>query len=419
MNRSSALWQQLRLWGRILGLWLLLVLAFAGHLVFNNSLPWSEALLRSLRDWAPWAVLAPATAWLAFRFPLERGKLHLSIPIHIVGCMTAVLLCQLVAPEPPLPLGPGPDGLRPGPFGGPRRQGEGPPGGARGPDDFGPGDRPPGDPLGLGPGRRPPEGFPPVQMPPGAPNGPRAQAVRLNGRIMRAQFNVPIYWVIVTIVQAMTYHRRSQEKERMALALRARLADAKLDALRMQLHPHFLFNTLNAISTLVHKDPHAADEMIANLSELLRGALETTEQEIPLRQELEFLDRYLEIQQARFGERLRVEKQVDASALEVRVPTLILQPLVENAIRHGIEPIPTPGVVTIRAQRQQDLLLLSVRDNGPGVKPNVKPSGIGLNNTQARLQELYGPRGYLVMKTGSEGGCSVDLQIPVREKSSG
>jgi sensor histidine kinase YesM len=240
----------------------------------------------------------------------------------------------------------------------------------------------------------------------------------LNRLVIHSRFNIPIYWAIVSIVHALAYYTRSQERERKALELENRLADAKLQALRMQLHPHFLFNTLNAISTLVHKDPQAADEMIGNLSELLRATLDTTEQEIPLRQELGLLERYLEIQQARFGERLRIEKEIEPAALEGRVPTLILQPLVENAIRHGIEPQPGPGVVGIRAQRNGERLELAVRDSGTGIKASAKaPEGIGLANTKARLQQLYGQSARLVLNRAAKGGCSVEIELPFREKA--
>jgi len=262
---------------------------------------------------------------------------------------------------------------------------------------------------------------------------------------MQSKFNLPVYWVIVSIVQALGYYRRSQERERAALELEARLAEARLQALRTQLHPHFLFNTLHAISTLVHKDAEAADEMITNLSELLRVTLDASDrQEIPLRQELDFLQRYLDIQQVRFGERLRVEKQIDAAALDSQVPTLILQPLVENALKHGLEPQVGGGVIIIQAQRLNDTLRLVVRDNGAaarspparsadasGASPvemethgrgvrapgeAARPQeGIGLANTRARLEELYGRRGRLTLTSSSEGGFTVEIEVPYHD----
>ncbi len=249
------------------------------------------------------------------------------------------------------------------------------------------------------------------------PGGNAENAGLVHAAVLKSRTNVPIYWVVVSIVHALTYYRRSQERERKAVELEARLADAKLHALRMQLHPHFLFNTLNAISTLVHRDPRAADEMIGNLSELLRATLDTSEPEIPLHQELSFLDRYLEIQQVRFGDRLRIEKVIDATALDAQVPTLILQPLVENAMRHGIEPQTTPGLVRIVARRVGDALHLTIHDNGTPAKPGPKSrEGIGLPNTRARLQEMYGNLGCLTLTSASEGGFTVDLEIPYHEK---
>jgi signal transduction histidine kinase len=403
MNTSGTLRQQLILWGLILGLWALLVLAFAGQLLFTTSLSGTQALALSLRDWSPWVLLAPLVAWLAFRFPLERHKLLVSIPVHVLACTGIIVGCQLVGrPSNPPPDAPQSGGLRP----------------------FPPRDRPmdDGPPFPPGPGRPgefPPDRFdgPPELLRPGAPEGRRGDLF-LNSLVLHGKFHLPIYWVVVSIAHAARYLRRSQERERAALELEARLADARLQALRMQLHPHFLFNTLHAISTLVHKDPKAADEMIGNLSELLRVTLDTSErQEVPLRQELDFLDRYLEIQQVRFGDRLRIEKQIDAAALDAQVPTLILQPLVENSIRHGLEPHPAPGVVAIQATRRDDTVCLVVQDNGVGARKAAdNHEGIGLANTRARLQELYGQRARLTLSSASSGGFRVDIELPYREE---
>jgi len=236
---------------------------------------------------------------------------------------------------------------------------------------------------------------------------------------MRARFNIPIYWVIVSLAHALRYYRHSRERERNAHELEGRLTAAKLEALRMQLHPHFLFNMLNAISTLVHRDPNAADEMIANLSELLRATLDTTEQEIPLRAEFEFLDRYLEIQRARFGERLQVEKRVDPALLNALVPTLILQPVVENAIRHGLEPRTGQGRLSLEATGEGGRLELVVRDNGAGLEGEAAPTrGIGIANTRARLLELYGNKASLTLANVPAGGCEVRIVLPYHENSS-
>lgn len=402
MNRPGSRRQQLVIWGLILGLWALLVLTFAGQLVFANQLPWRHALALSLRDWLPWAVLAPAVAWLAAHFPFERSRLVVSIPVHLAGCMTAVLLCQTInrlssthsRPAAAIP----PGELR---------------------QDLPPPERPLPGPEGLM--GQPPEHVrprPPLDRaaPLLPPEDPRRMF--MDNLVTHAKFNLPIYWIVVSLVQAMTYLRRAQDRELKARELEARLADAKLDALRMQLHPHFLFNTLNAISTLVHKDPHAADEMIANLSELLRATLDTSSQEIPLRRELEFLDRYLEIQQSRFGDRLKIEKEIELATLDALVPTLILQPLVENAIRHGVERLTDQGLVRICVGRSDHVLRLAVQDNGPGDKPPTRPPsqpGIGLANTKARLQELYGSRAQLTLGRAEAQGYLAVLELPYRD----
>src|SRR5262249_40591374 len=179
-----------------------------------------------------------------------------------------------------------------------------------------------------------------------------------------------------------------------ASQLEARLAQAQLQALKMQLHPHFLFNTLHAISALMRKDVEEADRMITRLSDLLRLTLENVgAQEATLRQELEILGRYLEIEQRRFGDRLQVKMEIEPETLDARAPNLILQPLVENAIRHGIAPRSAPGLIEIRASRAGDKLELQVRDNGVGLPTDHREpikEGVGLANTRARLEQLYG-----------------------------
>ncbi len=234
-------------------------------------------------------------------------------------------------------------------------------------------------------------------------------------------FNLLIYWVIVAVSQAFDYYRKYRERELRASELEKRLAQAKLQALQMQLNPHFLFNTLHSISALLHKDVEAADRMIVRLSDLLRSALGSSDtQEVPLRQELEFVGRYLEIEQTRFGERLTVKMDIAPNTLDAQVPNLVLQPLVENAIRHGIEPRSGPGCIQLRAHRQSGTLMLEVSDDGPGLRNNgpIK-EGVGLSNTRARLRELYGPSHGFQLVNGPEGGLRVELRLPFREKAEG
>ncbi len=229
------------------------------------------------------------------------------------------------------------------------------------------------------------------------------------------------YWILVGVHEAWRNYRRFTEGELRASQLEARLAQAQLEVLKGQLHPHFLFNTLHAISTLIHRDPDAADEMLAQLSDLLRMTLATVGvQEVPLQQELEFLRRYLDIQQTRFADRLRVVVDVPADTLDVKVPNQVLQPLVENAIHHGVDARRGDGLVEIRARAEGDMLRLEVRDDGPGLRstPGAAPkpagSGIGLSNTRARLHELYGPKSALELADYPAGGTLVSLLIPLR-----
>jgi sensor histidine kinase YesM len=196
-----------------------------------------------------------------------------------------------------------------------------------------------------------------------------------------------------------------------AAELNAQLADARLNALRTQLNPHFLFNTLNAISTLVEQDPRGVRRMIARLGDLLRHTLEGDEQEIPLARELEMLRQYLDIMEVRFQDKLEVSIETEASLDDALVPNLVLQPLVENAFRHGVALMQTVGRVAVRAVRDDGDLVLTVRDNGRGPAKEVR-DGVGLANTRARLTQLYGARQRLALTVAEGGGALVEVRLP-------
>ncbi len=223
------------------------------------------------------------------------------------------------------------------------------------------------------------------------------------------------YGVVLAVSYALDYQRRFREGELAQAQLATQLATAQLDALKMQLHPHFLFNTLNAISVLVRKQETAcAVRMLTGVSELLRMALHNTgRQRVPLKQELDFLERYLELEQARFQDRLQIYRHIDPSTLDAQVPNLLLQPLVENALKHGISRRAAAGRVELRAVRRGDRLHLEVRDDGPGLRPGWDAGeGIGLANVRARLSQLYGPEHVFLLENHPEGGVRAHLELP-------
>jgi glucose-6-phosphate-specific signal transduction histidine kinase len=232
-------------------------------------------------------------------------------------------------------------------------------------------------------------------------------------------YGAMMYWLILLIVYAVDYYRRYRENELKATRLEAQLATAQLQALKMQLQPHFLFNTLHSISALVPKNPVAADKMLARLGDFLRLTLDSAgAQEVSLQQELEFLRCYLEIERIRFQDRLSVDIQIEPDALDARLPNLILQPIVENAIKHGIAPRTTAGRIEISARRLDGMLLVNVSDNGNGLPSNGNGShfkeGVGLANTQTRLHQLYGSQYRLDLVNNPAGGLKVTLEIPFR-----
>jgi len=228
-----------------------------------------------------------------------------------------------------------------------------------------------------------------------------------------AALQFTVYVAVVAGAHGIEYYRRSREREQ----LEARLAETRLQLLSMQLQPHFLFNTLNTIAELVHEDAEAADRMIAGLSGLLRRTLELGDiQEITLDDELDVLSLYLDIQRIRFGDRLHVDIDVADDVRDARVPALLLQPLVENAIRHGIAARAAAGRIQVRARRNGARLALEVSDDGqaPDVEPAPSRKGIGLQNIRARLDALYGPAFTLELTRPAGRGARVVVDMPLR-----
>lgn len=452
-------------------LWLVVAFVFATEFYLSArggpvKIPWSAAVGSAFRDWYPWVLLSPGAVILAGRFRFDRGEWRRSLAIHAAACVLFTLAYQglliLAYPRPYLlstggmvgvssGADVGPPGLPPPdvvagvtsalPIASPDVSVFGEAGGVgfsarsnavvfRRENIFN---------IGAGPASLPPEadtvfvrrteGPPPADGgTPGVGSGFHID-FRTFGSVnlwqsflhmaaLRTQFTVPIYLCIVCVCWVIGHFQESGEREHRTLELETRLTKANLQALKMQLQPHFLFNTLNSISSLVHENPGVADDMIASLSQFLRTTLDVSaKNEVPLRTELEFVDRYLEIQQIRFGDRLRVCREIDPAVIDALVPPLILQPLVENAIRYGIESRETGGTVTICAQREGDVLRLEIVDDGEGFSGGqmLEPgNGIGLSNTKARLQELYGARHQLKITANNPTGARVKIEIPFK-----
>ena len=331
---------------------------------FHDPTPWWH----SLESWliGVWisALLTPGVLWLGQRFPLERGKWLQAIPLHLLFSLTFAVVHLLIDSFVHARLGILPFIL-----------------------------------------------------------GTTFKAVFSTLVVIGFHGNVLAYWMILGIQSAIRYYRRYQEREREALRLelhtselQSQLMQARLSTLKMQLQPHFLFNTLNAIMVLVRQQKgRQAEEMLARLSDLLRCVLEDVEaQEVPLRRELEYLQLYLSIEQVRFQDRLRVEISADPAILDAAVPQMGLQPIVENAVRHGIGKSSAAGKIQITAARVNGMLELKVEDDGPGLPPDglTTSRGIGLANTRLRLQQLYGEAARLALENGEHGGAAVTMLIP-------
>ena len=225
--------------------------------------------------------------------------------------------------------------------------------------------------------------------------------------------NLLSYWAVVGFTQALDYLRKSQAHER-------RVAQLQLSLLKSQLQPHFLFNTLHTISAMMHVDVNGADTMISRLSELLRVTLANIgKDESTLAEELDFIRTYLDIERVRFGERLETQIDAPADTLDALVPTMVLQPLVENCVRHGISLRMQDGRIAIQARREENRLVLTVKDNGVGLVPTASPrQGLGISNTRARLEQLYPQDHVFSLQTGAQAGVEVTVNIPFHKSRS-
>jgi LytS/YehU family sensor histidine kinase len=229
-----------------------------------------------------------------------------------------------------------------------------------------------------------------------------------------------IYMGVLAAGVARDFSLRYRAREQEAVRLRAQLAESRLDALRRQLDPHFLFNTLHAISSLVERDPRGVRRMIARLSELLRRSIEGSPQpETALSAELELLDQYLDIMRIRFQGRLQVETRIDPGVRDALMPSFVLQPIVENAVVHGVARVQGAGRIDIEATRDGDAVVFVVRDNGPGVTSEqpATASGVGIRNTLARIEQLYGDAASFTLKAGETGGAIAELRIPYHSRA--
>src|SRR5579884_332508 len=331
----------------------------------HDPTPWTDHLTGWLAGMWLWFLLTPAVLWLGRRFPLERGRLWRAVGLHLpVSILFA--LGELAVEAAVL------------------------------------------------------RGLHVFKM--FMPSYPAAFIFLL---IIGFHQGILTYWLILAVQYAYGWYVRYQERKQEALRLELRsselqtqLMEAHLSALKMQLQPHFLFNTLNAIMVLVRQQKgREAEEMLARLSDLLRCVLDDVEaQEAPLRRELEYLQLYLSIEQVRFQDRLRVDIAADPQLLDAAVPYMVLQPIVENAIRHGIGRSSTAGHIQISACRARDVLEIKVEDDGPGLSvPSGAPvRGIGLANTRARLKHLYGESARLTVENGERGGVTATIVLPCR-----
>jgi signal transduction histidine kinase len=328
----------------------------------QRPITWTTAIRSSLATWYLWAATAWLVVRLARRFPIERDRWRVRVLIHVPASLVMALLHLALCAV----------------------------------------------------------WYWFVEAPAG---DPRTWWVMYKVQLLISfHWDVLIYAGVLAVTHAFDYDRRSREGELRASQLETQLAHAQLGALKMQLHPHFLFNSLNAVAALVHDDPAAAEQTIVRLGELLRFAMENANVlEVPLGDELDFARKYLAIERIRYGDRLSVHWEIDPQLLSAMVPSLILQPLVENAVRHGAAGRCDPCGITVAAGRHNGALRLEVRDTGSGPMRNdmsASRRGVGLSNTRARLQQMYGFSARLDLLRPADGGWIARVEMPLRAAAS-
>ncbi len=357
--------------------WCLLALVYGSQAWMREGMPWHEAMWMGTAEWLPWIIVSPALFATVRRFPIGRERWGRALAVNIAMCLACVFAAEGIFGL--VHRAPARRGLRQPPA----REDAGPP-----------------------------------RFPPGSrPDGPPGPVIRGPGQHIM-NFHLPMALFVVMASNAYVYFQQLRDRERKAAELARNLVEARLHSLQTQLQPHFLFNALNATAALVRRDPQAAEEMIANLSELLRLALASRDRhEVALHQELSHVESYLEIERVRFGDRLVVHRDIDAAAGPAFVPVLILQPLVENAIRHGVERRDVDvGQIWISAHVLDGRLRLAIRDNGPGPQAaggTRRGHGIGLDNTRARLKALHGESAELRLEAAVPGGCLTTIEMPL------
>ncbi len=350
-------------WGLILAVWTAYGLFSSAqqHLSYSlsrsNPPPWWVSFLLQMPFAYAWALATPGILWLGRRFPFERGRWPKSVVVHLVVSLAFVFLLDLL--------------------------------------------------YAYHAGN--------VLLRPARP----VFAMALQLFVVWIFGDGLLYWMVLSVGTVVDQQRRFRERQLAASQLETQLAQADLQALKMQLHPHFLFNALHTIGSLVRTDDRqTAVRVVAGLGDLLRRLLDgASRQEVPLREELEFVRNYLDIEQVRFRDRLKVTIDAEPEVLDAKVPHLILQPLVENAIRHGIAPYLWAGHLLVAARRFEDRVQLLVRDDGPGAgngDGDTTRPGIGLTNTRARLTRLYGGDFELEVSNAPDGGLEARIAIPFR-----